>query len=65
MSRNKQRTKSWAIVAIVNIAAILYPMNRYSSAGTIEQQISGLLLLVGTALVLAVVDTVSALIAYS
>jgi hypothetical protein len=65
MSRNKQRTKFWAIMAIVNIGAILCPMSLYTGAETIDQEISGLLLLVGTALVLAVVDAVSALIAYS
>lgn len=65
MNRTNQRTKFWTILAIINIAAIAYPILLYTNAESGDNQISALLALVGTGLVLAVVDAVSALIAYS
>jgi hypothetical protein len=65
MRRTNQRTKFWTILAIINIAAIAYPISLYNNAEGGDQQISALLVLVGTGLVLAVVDAVSALMAYS
>lgn len=47
------------------IATIAYPISLYTNAETSDNQISALLILVGTGLVLAVVDAVSALMAYS
>jgi len=65
MSRTNQRPTFWTILAIVNIAAIAYPISLYNNADSGDQQISALLALVGTGLVLAVVDAVSALMAFS
>jgi len=65
MSRTSQRTRFWTILAIVNIVAIAYPISLYTNAESSDNQISALLVLVGTALVLAVVDAMSALMAYS
>jgi hypothetical protein len=65
MSRNNQRTKFWTILAIFNIVAIVYPISLYTNAEGSDQQISALLVLVGIGFMLAVVDAVSALIAYA
>jgi hypothetical protein len=65
MSRPKQKTKFWAILFLVNLAGIVYPISLCTNAESIEQQISALLVVVGTGLVLAAVDAACALIAYS
>ena len=65
MSRTNERTKFWAILAIVNIAAIVYPISLDTNAESSDQQMMALLVLVGKGLVLAVVDGVSAVIAYA
>jgi hypothetical protein len=65
MSRTNQRTKFWTILAIINVAAFAYPINLFTNADSTDTQISALLVLVGTGFVLAVVDAVSALMAYS
>ena len=65
MSRSNQETKFWTILVVVNIAAIIYPINLYTNNQGTDQQITAVLVLVGTGFVLAVVDAVSALIAYA
>ncbi len=59
-----QRTRFWVILALVNIAAMIYPVSLYAQADSSDTQLYGALVLVGVAVLLVVTDTVSALLVY-
>lgn len=65
MSQPNQKAKFWAILMLINIAVIVYPINLYTNADSNEQEISALVVLVGTGFVMAIIDAVCALMAYS
>ena len=59
-----QKTRFWLILLIINIAAMIYPVNLYAQADSNETQVSSVLILFCVALLLAITDAVSALVVY-
>jgi len=64
MTQKTPETKFWLILAALNIAALLYPVGLYLQADSNDTQLSAIIVVVGIAFVLAVTDTVSALLVY-
>ena len=64
MSQKTQRTKFWTILAIINMAAMIYPFSLYVQAENNEAQIFAVIILFCIALLLAIADTVTALVVY-
>ncbi|MGA3128205.1 MAG: hypothetical protein ABSD13_16005 [Candidatus Korobacteraceae bacterium] len=64
MTRKTQKTKFWTILAIINIAAMIYPFSQYVQAESNDTQLFAVILLFCIAFLLAVADTVSAIVAY-
>ena len=64
MQRSNHKLKFWTVLAIVNIAAIVYPMNLYANAEGNDQQGFAVVILLGIIFLLAIVDLVSAIVAY-
>ena len=64
MTQKTPKTKFWLILAALNIAALLYPVGLYLQADSNDTQLSAIIVVVGIAFVLAVTDTVSALLVY-
>lgn len=65
MKKKKSREEFWLILGIVNLLALVYPMSCYLRADSIEDQIVAVSVLIGLGLLLAIVDTVSIVVAYS
>ena len=53
-----------AILAFINVVAMLYPLNLYIQATTNDTQLFAAIALLGTALLLLITDAVSAIVAY-
>jgi hypothetical protein len=49
---------------MINIVAMIYPINLYFQADTSDAQFFATIVLLGTAFLLAITDTVSAIVAY-
>jgi hypothetical protein len=64
MTRRTSKTWFWLILAIVNIAAMIYPVGLYAQADGNESQFSAIVVVVGVAFLLAIVDAVSGMLAY-
>jgi hypothetical protein len=64
MRRRKQKAKFWTILIVVNIVAMSYPFSLYVQADTNDSQLFATIVLLGVAFLLAITDTVSALVAY-
>ena len=64
MAHRNQRTKFWIILALINIAAIIYPFGLYVQADSNETQLFAVIALSCIAFLLAIVDTVSAIVVY-
>jgi hypothetical protein len=64
MTQKTPKTKFWLILAALNIAALLYPVGLYLQADSNDTQLTAIIVVVGIAFVLAVTDTVSALLVY-
>src|SRR5271166_649455 len=59
-----QKTRFWVILAIINIAAMIYPVSLYAQADSNDTQLFAALVLVGVGFLLAITDTVSAVVTY-
>jgi hypothetical protein len=64
MERRNHKRKFWAILAMVNVVAMIYPVNLCLQADTGDAQFFATIVLLGAALLLAITDTVSAILAY-
>ena len=65
MKRAKSREDFWLVLGLINLLAMLYPMNCFLRADSMEDQIVAVFVLLGLGLLLAIVDTVSIVVAYS
>ena len=63
----KQKTKDdfWFVLGITNMLAMVYPTSLYLRANGMENQVLAAFVLFGAGLLLAIVDTVSIVVAYS
>jgi hypothetical protein len=52
------------ILAIINILAMIYPVTLYFQADNSDAQLFATIVLLGAAFLLAITDTVSAIVAY-
>ena len=64
MARKSSRMRFWTILAIVNFLAMVYPIGLYLQAESNESQFFACVVLLSVAFLLAVMDTVSALVVY-
>lgn len=64
MRKNKTKDQFWYTLGSVNVIAIAYPIGTYLRADSMEDQILAVAVLVGVALLLAIVDTVSIAVSY-
>jgi len=64
MAQANHRTKFWVILALINIAAIIYPVGLYVQADSNETQLLAVIALSSVAFLLAIADMVSAIVVY-
>lgn len=64
MAQKTQKARFWAILAFINVVAILYPLNLYIQATTNDTQLFAAIALLGTGFLLLITDAVSAIVAY-
>jgi len=64
MAQKTQKTRFWLILTIINIAAMIYPVSLYARADSNDTQLFAALVLVGVGFLLAITDTVSAVVTY-
>lgn len=64
MKRRSRKVKFWTILATINIAAMIYPINLYVGAQDNYNQGFSRLILLGAVFLLGITDIVSALVAY-
>ena len=65
MKKAKSKDEFWFVLGILNVLAMVYPTSFYLRADSIEDKIVALAVLFGLGLLLAIVDTVSIVAAYS
>jgi len=65
MTRNRSKAGFWAVLIAVNLLMLLYPISMLLGTDTQEGPIVGVIALCGVALLLAVADMISVLLAYS
>jgi len=64
MTQKTQKTKFWVILAIINIAAMIYPVSLYVQADSNDTQFFAAIVLLGIAFLLAIGDMMSAILVY-
>ena len=64
MTQKTQKTKFWIILAIINIAAMIYPVSLYVQADSNDTQFFAAIVLLGIAFLLAIGDMMSAILVY-
>jgi hypothetical protein len=64
MRQKSQKGRFWTILAMINVVAMIYPVNLYFQADNSDAQFFATIVLLGAALLLAITDTVSAIVAY-
>jgi hypothetical protein len=64
MTQRNPKTRFWAILTMINVVAMIYPVNLYFQADNGDAQFFATIVLLGAALLLAITDTVSAIVAY-
>lgn len=65
MKKGKSREDFWLVLGVVNLLAMLYPMNCFLRADSMENKIVAVFVLLGVGLLLAIIDTVSIVVTYS
>jgi hypothetical protein len=65
VKKAKSKDEFWFVFGILNALAMVYPTSFYLRADSTEEQIVALAVLFGVGLLLAIVDTVSIVVAYS
>ncbi len=64
MAQKTHKTRFWVILAVINIAALIYPVSLYVQADSNDTQFFAVIALSCTAFLLAITDTVSAIIVH-
>jgi hypothetical protein len=64
MRQRRQKARFWTILTMINIVAMIYPVVLYFQADNSEAQLFATVVLSGAAFLLAITDTVSAIVAY-
>ena len=64
MTHKSSRARFWSILTIVNVVAMLYPAGLYLQADSSESKFFATVVVLGVGFLLAITDTVSALVAY-
>jgi hypothetical protein len=64
MRQRSQKARFWTILAIINVVAMIYPLTLYFQADNSDAQFFAAIVLLGAAFLLAITDTVSAIVAY-
>jgi len=64
MKRRNGKVKFWMVLATINIAAMIYPINLYIGAQDNDDRGFSRLILLGAVFLLGITDIVSALVAY-
>jgi len=65
MKRERQKTKFWTMLTLVNLLLLIYPVSMYVNADTNEAQVFAGIVMVGMTFMLAITDVVSAVVAYA
>ncbi len=65
MKKSKSKNEFWFVLAILNMLALVYPTSFYLRADGTEDQVMALAVLLALGILLAIVDTVSVVVAYS
>jgi hypothetical protein len=65
MKKQKTKDNFWFVLGLTNILGIAYPLSTYLRTDSLEDQVFSVFVLVGAGLVLAIVDTISIVVAYS
>ena len=65
MRQRGHKARFWTILAMINIAVMIYPVELYFQADNSDAQFFAAIVLLGAAFLLAITDTVSAIVAYS
>ena len=64
MSQGSSKTRFWAILTMINIVAMIYPVMLYFQADNSDAQFLAAIVLLGAAFLLAITDAVSAILVY-
>ena len=64
MTQKNPKTRFWTVLAMTNVAAMAYPIGMYVQADSNDTKFLATILVLGVALLLAITDTVSAIVAY-
>ena len=64
IKRRNGKVKFWTVLALINIAAMIYPISLYIGAQENDDRGFSLLILVSAVFLLGITDIVSALVAY-
>jgi uncharacterized membrane protein YhaH (DUF805 family) len=64
MKKQKSRENFWLMLGLINLLAVVYPVNSYLRADGMDQ-VLWVCVLLGIGLVLAIVDTISIVVSYS
>jgi hypothetical protein len=64
MRQRSQKARFWTILTMINIVAMVYPVKLYFQADNGDAQFFAAIVLLGAAFLLAITDTVSAIVAY-
>ena len=65
MRKNKTKEEFGSVLGAINMIAMAYPIGTCLRADSMEDQILAVSVLVGAALLLAIVDTISIVVRYS
>lgn len=64
MTQKTSKTQFWLILALINIAVLIYPIGMYVQADTNDAKLFAMLVVLAVGFVLAITDTVGAIVAY-
>ncbi len=59
MKRSKPATEFWTVLAVVNVLALIYPINLILRANSVDENLLASGVLIGSLFLLVVVDAVS------
>ena len=64
MTQRNPKTRFWAILTMINVVAMIYPVKLYFQADNSDAQLLAAIVLLGAAFLLAITNAVSAILAY-
>jgi hypothetical protein len=62
--QKRQKARFWTILTMINIVAMIYPATLYFQADNSDARFVATIVLLGAMFLLAITDTVSAIVAY-